>query len=209
MNSAITHSRPVTGKVGLNNPRITPTRPTTPEGSERLKHGFAVRGYELAFPFAMSKLIWLFWFVLAVCTSVRQVQAQPLPDSITAQLKSPFFEHLYAHTYYSLLNRLGKDGFLPESITGAYEGMYCRTTGPLVALLLETGRLKEAERAINCVLRATRQHHLERIPHVIGQTKSSYSLISDEPQIDGQAHVLLAWARLALHRGHTPFEDQT
>lgn len=166
-------------------------------------------GLQDSVPLYMSKLTRLFWFVLAIFTSVRQLQAQPLPDSITIQLKSPFFENLYAHTYFSLLDRLEKDGFLPESITGAYEGMYCRTTGPMVALLLETGRLKEAELAINCVLTATRQHHLERIPHVIGKAKSTYSLISDEPQIDGQAHVLLAWARLALHRGHTPFEDQT
>lgn len=135
--------------------------------------------------------------------------AQPLPAAITARLKSPFFENLYAHTYYSLVDRLGKDGFLPESITGAYEGMYCRTTGPLVFLLLETGRLREARQVIHCVLTATRQNNLERIPHVIGKKGQAYSIISDEPQIDGQAHVLLAWAKLALQQGRTPFEDQT
>lgn len=148
--------------------------------------------------------------LITACLIVNQLsQAQPLPATLRAQLKSTFFETLYARTYYSLLDRLGKDGFLPESITGAYEGMYCRTTGPLVALFIETGRLPEAQRTIDCVLSATTQHRLERIPHVIGKRGQPYSLISDEPQIDGQAHVLLAWARLALNRGHTPFEDQT
>ncbi len=148
--------------------------------------------------------------VTALLAIDRVSYSQALTAVLQVQVKSPFFENLYAHTYYSLLDRSGQDGFLPESITGAYEGMYCRTTGPLVALFIETGRFREAQRTLNCVLAATRQHHLERIPHVIGNKKGqAYSLISDEPQIDGQAHVLLAWARLALRRGHTPFEDQT
>lgn len=152
----------------------------------------------------------VFWPLVMILLIANQIsKAQPLPTSLQAQLTSPFFENLYAHTYYSLLDRLGNDGFLPESITGAYEGMYCRTTGPLVALFIETDRLPEAQHTIACVLAATSQHRLERIPHVIGKKGHLYSLISDEPQIDGQAHVLLAWASLALKRGHTPFEDQT
>ena len=147
--------------------------------------------------------------VTALLAQSQVSDAQTLPVALQAQVKSPFFEKLYAHTYYSLLDRLGQDGYLPESITGAYDGMYCRTTGPLVALFIETGRFQEAQRTINCVLAATKQHQLERIPHVIGPKEQAYSLISDEPQIDGQAHVLLAWARLALERGPTPFEDQT
>jgi hypothetical protein len=104
---------------------------------------------------------------------------------------------------------MGKDGFLPESLTGAYEGMYCRTTGALVSLFLETGRLKEAELNIQCILNATTQYDMERIPHVVGIKDNKYTIISDEHQIDGQAHVLMAWARLALKRGHTKFEDDT
>src|SRR6185295_16236252 len=53
------------------------------------------------------------------------------------------------------------------------------------------------------------QYKMERIPHVIGLKDNQYTIISDEHQIDGQAHVLMAWARLALKRGHTKFEDRT
>jgi hypothetical protein len=143
---------------------------------------------------------------LLLCSSIR---AQTNANNIKVTLQSPYFEKLYANTYYSLLDRMGKDGFLPESLTGAYEGMYCRTTGALVSLFLETGRLKEAELNIQCVLNATTQYDMERIPHVVGIKDNKYTIISDEHQIDGQAHVLMAWARLALKRGHTKFEDDT
>ncbi|MCR8558106.1 hypothetical protein KXD93_10650 [Mucilaginibacter sp. BJC16-A38] len=155
----------------------------------------------------MSKRF-LFLFLLFSIT-VKQSSAQTTRNDIKTILSSPYFEKLYSNTYYSLLDRMGKDGFLPESLTGAYEGMYCRTTGAMVSLLIETNRLKEAELNINCVLQATIQHDMERIPHVIGLKDGKYTIISDENQIDGQAHVLLAWARLALKRGHTPFEDKT
>lgn len=140
---------------------------------------------------------------------MMQVKAQTSLNDIKATLQSPYFEKLYSNTYYSLLDRMGKDGFLPESLTGTYEGMYCRTTGAMVSLLIETSRLKEAELNIKCVLDATTQNDMERIPHVIGIKDNKYTIISDEHQIDGQAHVLLAWARLALKRGHTNFEDKT
>jgi hypothetical protein len=130
-------------------------------------------------------------------------------NEIRKILQSAYFEKLYSKTYYSLLNRMQEDGFLPESLTGAYEGMFPRTTGALVSLFLETGRYKEAELNIRCVLDAIRDNGMERIPRVIGKDKDKYTIIDDQHQIDGQAHVILAWARLALRRGHTEFEDDT
>lgn len=129
-------------------------------------------------------------------------------DSITvrALLQSPFFEKLYANTYYSLLDRMHSDGYLQESLTGAYEGMFCRTTGPLVMLFIETGRYKEAEQNIQCVLNAITANNMERVPHVILEQNK---IFSNENQVDGQAHVILAWARLALRRGPTDFENKT
>jgi hypothetical protein len=146
-------------------------------------------------------------FFIPFCLSTAT--AQPGLSAVRKQLGSPYFEKLYSKTYYSLLDRIAPNGFLQESITGDYEGMYCRTTGPMVLLLLETGRLKEAESIIKCVLDATSGHDMERIPHVIVMKNNKSEILSDENQIDGQAHVLLAWARLALNRGRTPFEDQT
>jgi hypothetical protein len=68
---------------------------------------------------------------------VEIAKANTTNDTLYSILKSPFFEKLYAKTYYSLLNRMSKDGYLPESLSSAYDGMYCRTTGALVLLFIE------------------------------------------------------------------------
>jgi hypothetical protein len=159
--------------------------------------------------FMRALLLYSVLFVASFSVSSQRVAAVPR-DSVTDLLQTPFFEKLYSQTYYSLLDRLNADGYLEESLSGAYEGMYCRTTGPMVLLLLETGRYQEAERMIGFVLKAVVEYDMERIPHVIGDKKDGrYPVTSNENQIDGQAHVLLAWARLALKRGHTDFEDKT
>lgn len=128
---------------------------------------------------------------------------------VLALLESPYFEGLYARTYWSLIQRTDPGGFVPESLTGAYGGMFPRTAGALSLLYLETGRLDEAQKSIACVLRAMEQNNLELVPHVIGKSGDRYTIRDDEFQIDGQAHVILGWARLAERRGRTPFEDQT
>jgi hypothetical protein len=130
-------------------------------------------------------------------------------EKVREILQKPEMERLYSKTYYSLLDRLNNDGFLPESLTGAYSGMYPRTSGPFVLLMIETGRYKEAEANIKCVLDAVAQNDMERIPRVVGKEHNKYIIIDDQFQIDAQAHVILAWARLALKRGHTQFEDDT
>ena len=147
--------------------------------------------------------------IMLTC-EVKNARANTSGDSLLTILQSSFFENLYSKTYYSLLDRMRKDGYLPESLTGAYDGMYCRTTGALVLLFIETGRYEEAEKNIRCILDAVAENDMERIPHVIGKKKDGkYTIISNENQVDGQAHVILAWARLALKRGHTGFEDKT
>jgi hypothetical protein len=156
-----------------------------------------------------SNLLSLQLLLFVTYTTTFNVAAQKFPSEIKAELSSTFFEKLYANTYNSLLDRMSKDGFLPESLTGAYEGMYCRTVGAMVPLLLETGRLDEAERLINIVLTQMQEHKMDRIPHVIAIRDGKYYILSNEPQIDGQAHVIMAWAMLALKRGSTNFEDRT
>lgn len=145
-----------------------------------------------------------------VCFSLSCVHAAtPNKETVKALLSSDFFETLYAKTYYSLLNRMDDDGYLPESLTGAYQGMFPRTTGAFVLLLIETGRYDEAEANINYVLKAITAHDMERIPRVVGKENGKPIILDDQHQIDGQAHVILAWARLALKRGRTSFEDKT
>lgn len=55
----------------------------------------------------------------------------------------------------------------------------------VTAIALDTGSLKKAERV------------------------SEYPIISNRDEIDGQAHIIMAWGRLAKVRGATPFEDAT
>ncbi len=130
-------------------------------------------------------------------------------DSIKAMLQSEYFEKLYSKTYYSLLDRIEDDGYLPESLTGAYPGMFPRTVGAYVLTLIETEQYAVAEKILKCVFNALAQNKMERIPRVIGKVNGKYTIADERHQIDAQAHVILAWARLALKRGHTQFEDDT
>ncbi|MDD3079933.1 MAG: hypothetical protein PHH37_12640 [Paludibacter sp.] len=138
--------------------------------------------------------------------SISHAQTTPTIETIKEKLSSEYFEKLYSKTYFSLLDRLDSKGYLPESLTGAYSGMFPRTTGPYVFLLIETGRYQKAELTLKYLLETLEKNNLERIPRVIGGT---FNIEDDQFQIDGQAHVILAWARLALKRGHTQFEDDT
>lgn len=125
---------------------------------------------------------------------------------IKKEVQSKYFEELYANTFNSLTSRMREDGYLPESLTGAYSGMFPRTTGAYVLLLIEAGMYDEAEATLQYVLTTLEKNDMEYVPRVIG---SNYNIEEDQFQIDGHAHVILAWARLALARGKTPFEDKT
>lgn len=137
---------------------------------------------------------------------ISHAQIIPTKETIKGKLSSEYFEKLYSKTYFSLLDRMDSKGYLKESLTGAYSGMFPRTTGPYVLLLIETGRYQEAELTLRYLLETLEKNNLERIPRVIGD---NFKIEDDQFQIDGQAHVILAWARLALKRGHTQFEDDT
>ncbi len=133
------------------------------------------------------------------------------------KLSSDFFTRLYSNTYYSLLSRIDSDGYLQESLTGQYDGMYCRTVGAIVPLLLETKNYEKAEMLLKFVFKVMKMYKMNRVPHVIGQKvihignteQDSIYIIGKTDQIDGQAHNILAWAQLALQRGYTSFEDST
>lgn len=156
-----------------------------------------------------------------VLSPVVPLAAQPASDrhesaeksvakaQVRAMLASSSIEGLYARTYWSLKQRRQSDGYLPESITGAYQGMFPRTVGAYALLMIETKQYEAAEQSLNCVLTALNQTGYLRVPRVIGKRGSSYYIEDDEAQIDGQAHLILGWARLALARGRTPFEDRT
>ena len=90
-------------------------------------------------------------------------------EQVKAKLRSKFFEKLYSKTYYSLVDRIEEDGYIEESLTGAYDGMYPRTTGGVASLLLETGDYANAKKILNLDLQVASQYGMERLPHVIGK----------------------------------------
>ena len=89
-------------------------------------------------------------------------------EDVIKRLNSPFHKRLFDNTYQSLVHRISADGYLPESLTGAYSGMFPRTAGPYVFLMLEEKGLKNARNILNFILESTELSHMNRIPHVIG-----------------------------------------
>lgn len=130
-------------------------------------------------------------------------------DQVRKALSSPELSDLYARTYHNLQQRRQPDGYLPESLTGAYEGMFPRTVGAYALLMIETKQYDAAEQSLQCVLTALQQTHYLRVPRVIGKKGAELFIQDDEAQIDAQAHLILGWTRLALTRGRTTFEDRT
>jgi hypothetical protein len=130
-------------------------------------------------------------------------------DDIRDKLASRFHEGLLRRTYDSVRSRLTPDGYFPESLTGAYAGMFPRTAASLVRILADTGEPDLAERNIHYCIQGMLDNGMERIPHVIGERNAAgpIPLLCDEDEVDGQAHVIMAWAELAAARGRTPYED--
>lgn len=120
---------------------------------------------------------------------------------------------LYAVTYDKLISRMDQYGYLPESLTGAYKGMYPRTIGAYALLMIETERYHEAELVLKYVLDAMEDNEEIFVPHVVGNEGNDVggngSILDDQYQSDAHAHMILGWARLALKRGVTSFEDDT
>jgi hypothetical protein len=144
------------------------------------------------------------------------------PQSSLSQLNATIstgpFARLYSDTYYNLIGRIEEDGFLRESNDAlkGYDGMYPRTVGGVASLLLAVDRPEPVEKLLRCVLAAMKSDGMDRIPHAFDKKRSTnpsdperYVILGRGDQLDGQAHVIMAWARLANYRGRTAFEDST
>lgn len=158
-------------------------------------------------------------------TSLKQDGLEPSKrslDDVRVRLESPFMRELLTTTYQSLVQRVRSDGYFQESLTGAYEGMFPRTVGGVGRLFLETGELDKLENMVKYCLEAMLDNDMDRIPHVIAPLEEKaasisgkdpqdqrYKILSDMDQIDGQVHVIMAWAMLAMRRGETEFENKT
>ena len=118
---------------------------------------------------------------------------------------------LLRRNYESIVSRMDENGFFPESLTGTYSGMFSRTVGALGRLFTLTGELDLLEKCVSCCQRAMLDANLAHVPHVLKLEPSSgkAKILCDLCQIDGQLHLVLAWALLALARERNTFEDDT
>ena len=123
---------------------------------------------------------------------------------------------VYKATYDSLINRTGQDGFLPESVAeGGYgQVMFCRTTGGIVRLLIETEEYETASRITGFALESAIRMGRRRIPHIAfkpytnekGVIEQQFSM---DNQPDGALHVIKSYAELCLtDRISEDFEDK-
>ncbi len=127
-------------------------------------------------------------------------------NDILKLLDSPFQKKLFDNTYHSLLHRLAPDGYLPESLTGSYGGMFPRTVGPYVFLMLEKGQFAAARKVLQYTLLATAQSHLHRVPHVIGPAHTEIKLKIDRANPGQSLHSIVLYnLQLPNFGGAQPF----
>ncbi|MGC9261714.1 MAG: hypothetical protein ACP5I8_16750, partial [Phycisphaerae bacterium] len=113
-------------------------------------------------------MVWSLNWKTVCLTLAALVLLFPLPARAAAAtrkdvlklLNAPFQKKLFQNTYESLVRRVAPDGYLPESLTGAYGGMFPRTVGPYVFLMLETHQWGIAKKVLQYTLEATAQAHL-------------------------------------------------
>ncbi|MGB9877056.1 MAG: hypothetical protein ACPLPS_04735 [bacterium] len=105
------------------------------------------------------------YFLIILCKVVFPMHTR---EDVLRLLNDEFHIRLYQNTYNSLVDRLQKTGYLPESLTGAYGGEFPRTIGPYVFFLLENADFERAKKALKYVIDATILARMNRIPHVIG-----------------------------------------
>ena len=128
-------------------------------------------------------------YMLIIASAVAQ---EATMSDIKKNLQSEFMEGLYQRTYYSLLDRVDSDGFLQESLTGRYPGMFPRTVGGIVSLFLETGELEISEKIINSTLEAMTVNEMERISHVfLRQTNDLIPVFDGKELMQHETNVAL------------------
>lgn len=130
--------------------------------------------------------------------------------NVKERLLNEFHESLYRNTYNNIINRIKPSGYFPESLTGYYQGMFSRTVGPCVFLLLEHKEYEKAKKVLSYLTDYSEKVNAKRFPHVVFDIEEdgSYQVdMIDQP--DGHYHVVLAWARYVETVGDKEFEDAT
>ena len=119
---------------------------------------------------------------------------------------------IYMNTYYSLIDRVGEDGFFPESIAenGYGNVEFCRTIGAVEALFSLTQEYRLEERILRFTLDSSKRCGLNRIPHIAFPVSEDGSQqFSTDDEVDGTLHVLAAYAKFVLTgKASREFEDE-
>lgn len=119
---------------------------------------------------------------------------------VRERLSRPAMVEKLAHNTRMLAQRVREDGYFAESLTGAYRGMFPRTVGGLARLWLALGRADLVAASLGFIKNVMHERDLGEAPHVIIPAEPPGRALASEVdlvnQIDGQAHVILAWAWL-------------
>jgi len=121
--------------------------------------------------------------------------------AVIERLESEWHRAALARNLESINGRQQADGYFPESLTGTYPGMFPRTMGALARLWSLTGDWDRLALSLAYVFQSRRDNRFDRIPHIVDRKDDNgrIPIYSDVDQVDGAAHVLLAWAILAEH----------
>ena len=158
--------------------------------------------------FKISIYFLLFFICQSLLADNRQQQSDK--EKLRQFLENDVeLNRLYSNTYYTLINRMQEDGYLPESLTGAYKGMYPRTVGAYALLMVETGQYKQAEAVLKYVLDAMVENEELFVPHVISKDGGVRYIMDDQYQSDAHSHIILGWAKLALAANSSQFQKDT
>jgi hypothetical protein len=122
-------------------------------------------------------------------------------DAVRRRLNSAWHTRALTGNLSNLRSRVASDGYFQESLTGVYQGMFPRTVGALARLLTLIGEIEPLQLCVDYVLGVMEEEGLDRVPHVITPRPGARPLCDMIDQVDGQAHVILAWALLSLARG--------
>ena len=131
-------------------------------------------------------------------------------NEVRRRLASKWHSDSLTRNMRNIRSRLDPSGYFPESLTGKYGGMFPRTLGALAKLFVMTEELSSLAQCVEYVLETMADLALERVPHVIhprGEACTS-PLCDMLDEIDGQAHVILSWALLAIARERCVDEDR-
>lgn len=105
--------------------------------------------------------------------SIADDSTRKIKQQLIYELEQGTIPKIYLNTYHSLTSRMKRDGYLQESLTGAYRGKSPRIIGGYVSLLFETEDYMRIQRSLEFIFNSMIRNHLVRIPHVIDSLKIS------------------------------------